>query len=44
MEFILNNQAQFTVDIQKFQETQKEGEKPRECFRARLSEFIQHFS
>lgn len=27
MEFILNNQAQFTVDIQKLQETQKEAEK-----------------
>ena len=27
IEFILNNQAQFTVDIQKLQETQKEGEK-----------------
>jgi len=27
IEFILNNQAQFTVDIQKFQEAQKEGEK-----------------
>ena len=27
IEFILNNQAQFTVDIQKMQETQKEGEK-----------------
>ncbi|MGI8787785.1 MAG: hypothetical protein ACR2HG_08505 [Pyrinomonadaceae bacterium] len=27
IEFILTNQAQFTVDIQKFQETQKEGEK-----------------
>jgi len=27
IEFILNNQAQFTVDIQKMQEAQKEGEK-----------------
>jgi hypothetical protein len=27
MEFILNNQAQFTIDIQKLQESQKEGEK-----------------
>ncbi len=27
IEFILNNQAQFTVDIQKLQEAQKEGEK-----------------
>ncbi|MCY7377419.1 MAG: hypothetical protein LH472_15775 [Pyrinomonadaceae bacterium] len=27
IEFILNNQAQFTVDIQKLQESQKEGEK-----------------
>ena len=27
IEFILNNQAQFTVDIQLMQETQKEGEK-----------------
>ncbi len=27
IEFILNNQVQFTVDIQKMQETQKEGEK-----------------
>lgn len=27
IEFILSNQAQFTVDIQKLQESQKEGEK-----------------
>ncbi len=27
MEFILNNQVQFTVDIQKLQESQKEGGK-----------------
>ncbi len=27
IEFILNNQAQITFDIQKLQETQKEGEK-----------------
>ncbi len=27
IEFILNNQAQFTADIQKLQETQKEAEK-----------------
>ncbi len=27
IEFILNNQAQFTIDIQKMQETQKESEK-----------------
>lgn len=27
IEFILNNQAQFTVDIQKLQETHKEAEK-----------------
>ncbi|HLM59746.1 MAG TPA: hypothetical protein VK308_02970 [Pyrinomonadaceae bacterium] len=27
VEFTLNNQAQFTVDIQKLQESQKEGEK-----------------
>ncbi len=27
IEFILNNQAQFTVGIQKMQEAQKEGEK-----------------
>jgi hypothetical protein len=27
IEFILNNQAQFTVDIQKIQETHKEAEK-----------------
>ncbi len=27
IEFILNNQAQFTVDIQKIQEVHKEGEK-----------------
>ncbi len=27
MEFILNNQAQFTVDIQKIQESHKEAEK-----------------
>ncbi|MBA3694481.1 MAG: hypothetical protein H0W77_13770 [Acidobacteria bacterium] len=27
IEFILNNQAQFTVDIQKMQEAHKEGEK-----------------
>jgi CRISPR/Cas system-associated endonuclease Cas3-HD len=27
IQFILNNQAQFTVDVQKLQETQKEAEK-----------------
>ncbi|MDQ2747210.1 MAG: hypothetical protein M3T96_08130 [Acidobacteriota bacterium] len=27
IEFILNNQAQFTVDVQKLQEANKEGEK-----------------
>ena len=27
IEFILNNQAQFTVDIQKLQESHKEAEK-----------------
>ncbi len=27
IEFILNNQAQFSIDIQKLQEAQKEGEK-----------------
>ena len=40
MEFILNNQAQFTVDIQLLQESQKVRRKARECAGARLPEFI----
>ncbi len=43
IEFILNNQAQFTVDIQKIQEIHIRSRKTRECFGARVLEFIYRF-